>query len=203
MSLNNTVHPAGITKRKLYQSGNPVVQKLLNGLLSGIHELFFEIAPARVLDVGCGIGHVMSTLKEAGTKAEFTGVELDEGDAVIYRERHPDIPLYTIPLEQSDFEPESFDLVMATEVLEHTEDPSEALRVMARFTKGPLLLTVPWEPFFCLGNFLRGQNIARLGDDPEHLNHWTRRGFERFLRNEGFLIKKKTGPFPMAAGARI
>lgn len=196
MSSNNPQHPQGVTKRKLYQSGNPIVQRLLDGLLQGIHELFFSVNPQRVLDVGCGIGHVMSTLRDAGARADFVAVELDADDAAIFRDRHPDVAIHTTALEKADLEPESFDLVMATEVLEHTVDPSIGLSTIARFSKGPLLLTVPWEPFFCLGNLLRGQNITRMGNDPEHFQHWTRRSFRRFVNDEGYTIQRDLARFP-------
>ena len=42
---------------------------------------------------------------------------------------------------------------------------------------GCVVVSVPREPVFCALNLARGKNVTRLGNDPEHINHWGRRGF--------------------------
>ena len=67
------------------------------------------------------------------------------------------------------------------EVLEHIPDPEQMLPILKQLARGHVLLSVPREPFFCALNFMRGKNLRRLGNDPEHVNHWGRRGFFRFI----------------------
>ena len=38
-----------------------------------------------------------------------------------------------------------------------------------------LVVSVPWEPWFRLGNLGRGKNVARWGNDPEHVNFFNPR----------------------------
>lgn len=72
-------------------------------------------------------------------------------------------------------------MVMMLEVLEHIPDPAQMLPILKQLARGHVLLSVPREPFFCALNFMRGKNLRRLGNDPEHVNHWGRRGFFRFI----------------------
>jgi SAM-dependent methyltransferase len=80
------------------------------------------------------------------------------------------------------------DLVVATEVLEHLDRPGAALAELERVSRRYLLLSVPWEPWFCLMNLARLKNVRRLGSDPEHRQHWTRGGFLRFASRCGRVV---------------
>ena len=44
-----------------------------------------------------------------------------------------------------------------------------------------VILSVPHEPYFRLGNWLRGQHRATRGDHPGHIQHWNRRSFGALL----------------------
>jgi hypothetical protein len=55
------------------------------------------------------------------------------------------------------------------------------LPILDSLTNGWVLLSVPWEPVFRGLNLLRGKNITRLGNDPDHVNHWGRLGFGKFV----------------------
>ena len=85
---------------------------------------------------------------------------------------------------------------MATEVLEHLDDPKKGLKELVRVSKKYLLLSVPNEPYFMLANFLRGKNITRWGNDIEHIQHWTSSQFQLFVEKEGLKVISKRYPFP-------
>jgi hypothetical protein len=55
------------------------------------------------------------------------------------------------------------------------------LPILERLTRRHLLLSVPWEPMFRGLNLMRGKHVRAWGNDPEHVNHWGRRGFFRFV----------------------
>jgi hypothetical protein len=44
-------------------------------------------------------------------------------------------------------------------------------------------------------NLLRLKNVRRWGSDPEHVQHWSRSGFERFVENR-FSIVARGRAFP-------
>jgi SAM-dependent methyltransferase len=76
------------------------------------------------------------------------------------------------------------DLVLCIEVLEHLPQVAPAVAELARITAretGRCVVSVPWEPWFCLGNLGRGKNVRRLGNDPEHIRWFTPRRLRRTL----------------------
>ena len=86
-------------------------------------------------------------------------------------------------------------MVICTEVLEHLEFPEKAVEELKRVSRKYIVFSVPNEPFFILANLLRGRYIKNFGNHPEHINHWTFLGFEKFLKKQGLTILKRKHPF--------
>ena len=84
--------------------------------------------------------------------------------------------VYTLP-----FADRSFDVVTCLEVLEHLNDPRAAAEELQRVARKAVVLSVPYEPYFRIGNVLRGHYVTRLGNHPEHVQHWNLRSFGAFL----------------------
>lgn len=163
-----------------HTSNNPL-QKLLIGnfyreLISSIKKLKIE----SVLDVGCGEGFTLQKFAEEGIGKRLEGIDFQKSAIEIGKKIHPHLKLNVGDIYYLPYKDNSFDLVMATEVLEHLEDPKKALSEIQRVSKKYLLLSVPNEPFFMLANFLRGKNLTRFGNDVEHVQHWTSKSFQQF-----------------------
>jgi ubiquinone/menaquinone biosynthesis C-methylase UbiE len=140
--------------------------------------------PRRVLEVGCGEGIVLAYLADRTPGARFEGLEVDETALARARARCPDAALVRGDACELPYRDGSFDLVVCLEVLEHLPAPRRALREARRVSRGGCLLSVPHEPFFRLGNLLRGQHLGRLGDPSDHLQHWGARQFSAFCGHE-------------------
>jgi 2-polyprenyl-3-methyl-5-hydroxy-6-metoxy-1,4-benzoquinol methylase len=100
---------------------------------------------ARVLDIGCGNGTLMARLLGAMPGLQLGGIEFSETAVAAapasVRERIRVGSLFdTLPLLH-----ERFDLIICSEVLEHIEDASAAMRLIAAALApgGKLVLTVP------------------------------------------------------------
>ena len=65
-----------------------------------------------------------------------------------------------------------FDTVTCLEVLEHLDPFEPAVAELARITRGRCIVSVPYEPWFRLGNLGRGKNVKRIGNDPEHVQQF-------------------------------
>jgi SAM-dependent methyltransferase len=161
-----------------------VVRYLVQRFLAEVSRLVGEHASDRVLEVGCGEGLVMAYLRTRHPRLRVDGVEPDIAALQRARERNPTGLVLQGDAGALGVGTGTYDLVLCLEVLEHLADPGRALAEIRRVTRQRCILSVPHEPFFRFGNVLRGKNLGRLGDPPDHVQHWTKRGFEAFCRRE-------------------
>jgi SAM-dependent methyltransferase len=167
-----------------YERTGGVEGRLLEAFRARLVSELAGLRPARVLDAGCGEGIVAGWVAEAIPGVELRGVDARADAVEEFRRRNPGLradvgDLYSLPFADGEF-----DIVLAVEVLEHFDRPAVALRELVRVSSGSLVLTVPHEPFFRLGNLARGRYVGRFGSTPGHVNTWTRRGFTRFVEAE-------------------
>jgi 2-polyprenyl-3-methyl-5-hydroxy-6-metoxy-1,4-benzoquinol methylase len=166
-------------------------------LVAGFGEALDSLLPTeahRVLDVGCGEGHHMRTVGRRLPGAFVAGV--DVADANWLARWHTTGSRVTVgDAGALPFGTRTFDLVLALEVLEHLHDPRAALRQIAGVCDGIVVMSVPWEPLWRAGNIVRGRYVARLGNTPGHLQHFTRRGFVRVI-GDYFEVEAVKRPFP-------
>lgn len=107
------------------------------------------IAPApgeRVLEVGCGAGHLTSRLAAAG--ADVVGIDANpNASAVAGSER-----VQTMRAEALDFGDDSFDSIVSVHAIEHIPQLTGALEEMARVLRpgGRVLFVYPAEPIMGL-----------------------------------------------------
>ena len=111
------------------------------------------------------------------------------------RDTRANLEFRPMAVERLEFADDDFDLVAATEVLEHVEDPGRAIAEMARVASRWLLVSVPHEPLWRMLNMARGAYLREWGNTPGHLNHWTRAGFVRLLGAYGEVVETRS-PFP-------
>lgn len=179
-----------------HTSKNPLQKLLIDNFFNNLQAAVKDLKADSILDVGCGEGFTLNRLKENGIGKKLKGLEYSKNAIKLGRKIYPDIKIIQGSIYKLPYKNNSFDLVLCTEVLEHLEDPKKALKELARVSKKYLLLSVPNEPYFMLANFLRGKNISRWGNDIEHVQHWTSRGFEKFIKSEKLKIIRRKHPFP-------
>lgn len=179
-----TAEPTGYSSSNLrkHTSGNPLQRALLERFHAVAAELLGQVHPAPdlILDAGCGEGFAMRAVLGA-QPAQVIGLDGSAGAVQIAGRLNPGRRFAAGDLYALPFPNRSFDLVVCMEVLEHLDAPRRGLDELARVSRGWLLLSVPHEPLFRGANFLRGKNVAAWGNDPGHLNHWSHRGFLRFV----------------------
>lgn len=154
-----------------HNTANPVVRGLLKRYFDTLLGIVEPLKPARILDVGCGEGVTAARLGALPYAFDYLGVDLD-GDAAAYASTV--VPGRTFR-QGSVFElgAERADLVLCLEVLEHLTDPDAALACLKQAAVRDLVVSVPWEPWFRLGNLARGKYLDRLGNHPEHLQQFS------------------------------
>ncbi len=196
MTSTREVVPTGNTFDK-YGSTNPVVRRLMSGFERALDELFESAAPGSVLDVGCGEGVLTAEWAERLDHGRVVGIDLEDPKlrAEWAQRRRSNLEFLAMDGEQLEFDDGEFDLVAATEVLEHVPDPARVLAEMARVARRALIVSVPHEPLWRALNVARGAYLRELGNTPGHLNHWTRRSFVSLAGRYGKVVQVRA-PFP-------
>jgi 2-polyprenyl-3-methyl-5-hydroxy-6-metoxy-1,4-benzoquinol methylase len=191
--MTKTSLPTNFVK---HTSKNPLQKFLINNFFSSLISLLKPLNAKSILDAGCGEGFTMDKLLKEKVTSNIEGVEYSKEAIALGKKLYPSLTIRQGSVYNLPYKDRSFDLVICTEVLEHLKDPTKALKEMLRVTKKYLIISTPNEPFFMLGNFLRGKNLSRLGNDPGHINHWSCLGLKIYLEKNGLTIKKIKLPFP-------
>lgn len=137
-----------------------------------------DFGPKRILDVGCGTGaNLTAPLAQQFPEMEFLGIDSDSASiAFAVRETRSGNARYLVESDASDIG--TFDLVIASEVIEHVENPEAFLNSLRGVLTpdGKLLLTLP--------NGLGPFELASFVETVMHLTGVYRilRAFKRMLR---------------------
>lgn len=170
---------------KKHTHKNPIQRFLLWNFFRNLLNLIASKKVDSILDVGCGEGFTLNRLKEHGIGKHLEGIEYLKDAIELGKKTYPDIKITEGSIYNLPYKDNFFDLVLCTEVLEHLEEPEKALKELIRVSKKYLVISVPNEPFFMLAQLVRGKNWSRMGNDIEHINHWTMFGFPKFILRTG------------------
>jgi SAM-dependent methyltransferase len=157
-------------RQEKYHDPNPVVGFVIRRFFERIGGLLADLEPQSLLDAGCGEGEMLRR-----------GVT-PKGTRTVLLDRNPESAAQLIgSVDALPFASGSFDVVTCLEVLEHLDQPERAVSELLRVSRRAVVVSVPYEPWFRIGNVLRGKHLGGLGNHPEHVQHWNFRTFERFL----------------------
>ena len=154
------------------------------------HEVLTEferhVAPGRLLDVGCGLGHFLAVAearrwRPAGLEVSASGVRLLEQ---VRQERHLAFDIVQAHLLDANLPAGGFRAVTLFEVLEHLSDPRAHLERIRNLLEpgGVLYLTTP--NFDSVSRRALGPRWRAM--TPDHLCLFNRRAMRACLRATGF-----------------
>jgi 2-polyprenyl-3-methyl-5-hydroxy-6-metoxy-1,4-benzoquinol methylase len=149
----------------------------------------------RVLDIGCGVGATGKRLLETGKARWVSGVEFIAEKAEAARRVLSEVLTGDLAKMEFPWQPNSFDCIIAGDVLEHLVNPWELLSRLRSLISsgGVLVVSMPnvrhW--WVVRDLVLRGEwRYQEAGvQDETHLRFFTRRSTMRLLNETGYQVK--------------
>ena len=182
-----------------YGTTNPVEKALMGRFFHTLDDLVGDRAPTRLLEVGMGEGHVSARLVERFPTTKQVGIDLpDQG--LVESWRAVGVVGAFADISRLPFPDDTFDLVLAVEVLEHVADPEGAMAELGRVGSDRLVLSVPREPLWRVLNLARLKYVRSLGNTPGHVQHWSANGFADLVGRHADVVERRS-PMPWTAVA--
>lgn len=150
-------------------------------------QLAAEHRPLRVLEVGCGAGDFICSLR---TVSDLSAVGLDTTEGSVAACRAKGLEVYGETLdgfEQRILPSQSRpDVVVAFHCLEHVEDPRGLIAGMSRLLApgGRMFVSTPYSPMS-----FEGMWFDPLNHPPHHMTRWNRRSYQELAAQLNLAIK--------------
>lgn len=144
-----------------------------------------SIKKGRLLDVGCGSGYLI----EEANKSSFQGEGLDPSKETVEFCQRRNLEVKYGFLQEKYYPPETFDVVVASHVLEHVVDPGKFLLICRKILKRGSYLCLAQTNYTgtipsLYGRFWEGWVPS------EHLVHFSSDGIKFLLGQTGFKVER-------------
>jgi 2-polyprenyl-3-methyl-5-hydroxy-6-metoxy-1,4-benzoquinol methylase len=190
------------------RASDSVLAEYYDGSIAGPHtkaylwrhiiKLCAELHPRRVIDIGCGNGALCHELASRGY--EVVGCEPSADDLRCAQDAAPEVVFHELGVDDdpSPLGNESFDVAIATEVIEHLVRPRNLPRFANQLLRpgGHMIISTPYHGY--LKNFvlaLTNQWDAHLNPfwDGGHIKFWSRKTLSQLLNETGFRVVQFIG----------
>jgi SAM-dependent methyltransferase len=193
---------------------DPVDRKKLLFVYRAVEDLAAERRVAAselsILEVACGAGGITLPLARLGARVRALDIDARDVAALAARAREMGIVNLTAGVEDAfTFRHDTrYDVIVASEVMEHVLDPDALLaNIVRHMAPGGLLVVTtpngygPWE----LSNYVRPRHVMRrwnwlrrlagrppyaAGTGPDHCQHYTRGRLVRLFQHHGLDIHR-------------
>ncbi|MEI7973973.1 MAG: bifunctional glycosyltransferase/class I SAM-dependent methyltransferase, partial [Bdellovibrio sp.] len=151
---------------------------------------------SRVLDLGCGSGETSGHLKKLKKFDWVCGVENSPEAAAIARVKLDQVLVGNIEAMDFPFQPESFDLILALDILEHLVDPWSVVQKLKDLLRpdGVLVVSLPnvrhyhiLIPLIFRGDWRYSQEGLL---DSTHIRFFTKKTAMKMFLKAGFALEK-------------
>lgn len=171
--------------------------------LSIIREMVGRHEDLDVLEIGVGGGHVL----EMFGGARCTAVDVSDVYLELAKRRLAgrEVRFLKGEVQELPLSPASFDRIICTEVLEHTQDPDAILASIARLLEpaGVAVITIPNERLIDrVKGAIRATRLDRAlglridwGGDAHHFQSWTDGEFRTLLSRHLRITARRAAPF--------
>lgn len=143
-------------------------------------------AGARVLDIGCGDGQFLLSIRRARPDIDLSGLDWKFSDSNRRNLGAHGISLFEARVEDADLPQDHFDLILMNQLIEHLWEPEPAMRKLLYALRpgGRISIETPntdgWDRRWFLDGFWGGYYF------PRHLNLFSGAGLSRLVERVGF-----------------
>lgn len=170
-------------------------QRRFNATAALINELKGD-RKLRVLDLGCGEGHLTEVIRKLNPEHEVFGLDYAIS-AIDYAVKHfPDIDFIVADGYKPPYEDSFFDVVVCNNIWEHVPDPLSLLTGIKRILKDEGLIIISTPSRYRFGNILRVlTGIGTKFVSKLHVTEYSVGQVQEQLKFGGFDIEKVYSPF--------
>jgi 2-polyprenyl-3-methyl-5-hydroxy-6-metoxy-1,4-benzoquinol methylase len=181
----------------VYETNNPISKMLIKNFFANLKVILSSIQFGNIYEAGCGEGYVTEFIYKQYSNSNITAIDIDEKkiEIAIKKIGGGRVGFSKASIYETGQPDNSFDLVVSTEVLEHLDNPFDALEELLRISKKYIIISTPNEPFWRIANMVRLKYIKNFGNTPGHIQHWSKRSLSEFVSNV-CNIKMIRSPFP-------
>lgn len=157
----------------LYKSKNKLVKYVHMKRLKKILQFLPKNQNLKVLDAGCGEGHLVELLSNNLKDNVYYGVDITDVAIEKAKARCPSAKILKGSISSLQFPDKFFDVVICTEVIEHIYDYEKVIVELKRVLKdeGFLIITFPNETNWTISRFLLGRRPIKVPDHVNSFNH--------------------------------
>ncbi|GAP09498.1 methylase [Bellilinea caldifistulae] len=166
-----------------YTSNNLLVKFFVNKYKSAFQYFLTRIKADNILEIGSGEGYIVRYVRDIYPEVHFFASDIDWHFVKSSAKNNSDANWVVCFGENLPFSENTFDLVIACEVLEHVSSPELVLKEIQRVGNGWTILSVPNEPWWQLLNLARMKYIKSFGNTPGHIQHWNLKSFSNLIKN--------------------
>lgn len=144
-----------------------------------LKKMIAPLSLSSVLDVGCGEGSLILELKNISPQRKFSGLDISRQALLFAKKQAPFADFFLADIQKKGLK-KKFDLIIASEILEHLPDDLIALKKMRKMSKKYLLI-------YTLIGKMRGFE-KNMG----HVRNYTETDLIAKIEKAGFQIRKIT-----------
>lgn len=192
MSRNNHIFMPEDHMDELYNSRNSVIKFIFNNKLIEINKLLPPKQSLKILDAGCGEGHLIERLYNENNHNQYYGGDITDVAIKKAKKRCPYAKITKEDLIKLGYDDDFFDIVICTDTIEHLRDYKRAIEEMERVLKkgGILIIHFPNEVLWTFGRFILRRKPIKVID---HVNSFTPKKMRKVIKMKE--LPKRNLPF--------
>jgi len=166
---------------QIYNSKNWMVRFVHNNRIKNIVKSISQRQKIKkVLDAGCGEGHLLESIYNSAKDYEYYGVDITPVALDRTKLRCPFADIKQADISETNYPNDFFDVVICSEVLEHVYNFKLALNEFNRILKpgGILIITFPNEFLWTISRFLLGRKPIKA---PDHVNSFSPNKMKKYV----------------------